>query len=137
MSSPNSTSTLLRRALQGNAVFSTVSGILFIAAAKPVGAFLGPVPPWLMVATGVSLLLFAARLVHNSVRSMVSVTEAKAAVVMDMVWVVGSGLAVVFANGLGLSRPGTWAIVIVADVVLVFAVLQFLGVRRVSRVQAG
>ena len=126
--------TLLRRALQGNAVFSTLSGALFILAARPIGAFLGgSIPAWLLVATGVSLLLFAAGLAHNSRREMVSLTEAKIAVGMDMAWVMASVLAVVFANALGLSRPGTWAVIGVADVVLVFAVLQTLGVRRHRR----
>ncbi len=126
----STSSTLLRRALQGNAAFSAVSGVSFIVAARPLAAFLGSVPPWLMVVTGVSLLFFAAGLVHNSARERVSLMEAKLAVAMDMAWVLGSGLAILFANALGLTRPGTWAIVVVADVVLVFAILQGLGLRR-------
>lgn len=131
------TSTLLRRALQGNAAFSSVCGLLFILAAKPIAAFLGTVPPVLVLITGVSLLGFAAGLARNSLRDRISLTEAKIAVAMDLMWVGGSAVAALFANALGLTRPGTWAVVIVADVVLLFAVLQFLGVRRHRNAEPG
>lgn len=131
----STTTNLLRRALQGNAAFSTVSGLAFIFAAKPLAAFLGPVPPAALVGTGLGLLAFAAGLLRNSLRTDISRVEAWLAVAGDLLWVVGSGTAVMSANVLGLTRGGTWAVVLVADVVLLFAVLQYLGLRKLRRAE--
>ena len=134
--SPATSSTLLRRALQGNDAFSTVSGILFIIAAKPIAAFLGPVQPWMLVGAGVGLLGFAAWVAHNSLRDLLSALETRMIIAGDLMWVAGSLAAVLYANALGLTRGGTWAIILIADVVLLFAVLQFLGLRKLRGVRA-
>ena len=123
-------SNLLRRALQGNAVFSTLSGAAFILGAKPIAAFLGPVPPAALVVVGLGLIGFAIMLTRNSMRDAINHTEAGLAVAGDLLWVLGSGAAVLYANALGLTRGGMWAVILVADVVLLFAILQFLGLRK-------
>ena len=131
---PHTSSTFLRRALQGNAGFSALSALLFILAAKPVGIFLGPVPPWMLVGAGIGLLGYAAWLWHNAGRPEVNRLGAMLAVAGDLLWVGGSAAALLYANVLGLTRGGMWAVAIVAEVVLVFAVLQFLGLRKLRRI---
>jgi hypothetical protein len=123
------TSALLRRALIGNGTFSTISGIGFIAAAKPIASFIAIDAWWMVLATGVSLLGFAVGLFMNALRPDVNLVEARIAIALDFLWVIGSGI--VIALGI-LSSGGNWGMAIVADVVLVFAVLQTVGLRRVN-----
>ncbi|MCG8405459.1 MAG: hypothetical protein MI923_09700 [Phycisphaerales bacterium] len=120
----------LRRSLLSNAVFSTVSGLSFIAAAKPISSLIGLSHPGILIGIGVSLLVFAAGLVANAKRQAINVTEAWLAVVLDVTWVAGS--VVVLLAGV-LSTTGNWAVAIVADVVFLFAILQFVGLRRMRR----
>ncbi|GAB4151839.1 MAG: hypothetical protein Tsb009_27380 [Planctomycetaceae bacterium] len=123
-------SRLLRVSLFSNAVFSSVSGVCFIAASGPLAALIGLEFPMILVAIGVSLVAFAAGLVLNAKRPTVNQREAWIAVVLDLAWVVGS--VVVIFTGV-LSTTGNWAVAIVADVVLVFAILQFRGLRKMQQ----
>jgi len=123
-------SNFLRRALLANGIFSLISGIILIVAAKPLSALLGVAPPLILLATGGCLLVYAAALFRNALREEVCQTEAVLAVVLDVAWVVGSA-AVIF-SGL-LSVVGNWAVAVTADIVLLFAVLQFYGVRKIRQ----
>jgi hypothetical protein len=120
-------SLLLRRALLGNACFSTLSGIAFLVASKPLAEFIGLAQPAVLIPVGLSLLVFAAGLLQNARRDTVNRTEATIAVVLDFAWVVGTGVVVLAGV---LNTAGNWTAAIIADVVLVFAVLQALGLRR-------
>ena len=120
-------SRLLRRSLMGNGIFSVTSGVLFVAAAKPIASLLGIDMPILVVGVGISLIVFAVGLFRNAFRENLSQTEALLAIVLDFSWVIGS--AVLIALGV-LSTSGNWAVAALADVVLVFAVFQTVGLRR-------
>lgn len=119
----------LRRALLGNAVFSSVSGMVFFVGAQPVSDAIGLSRPWVLAVIGLSLLVFAAGLFRNARRVDVNQLEAKTAIGMDIAWVVGTG--VILAAGV-LNSTGNWAAAIVADVVLVFAILQWIGLRKLA-----
>ena len=122
---------MLRLALRGNGVFSILSGISFVALSGPISRAIGLEYPMIMVAIGLGLLIFAGALFFNAARSEISRLEAALAVAGDIAWVLGSG--VIIALGI-LTTTGNWAVAIVADVVLLFAILQFIGLRRLSRV---
>lgn len=123
-----SDSRLLRRALTGNAVFSTLCGVTLLAA----GGLLGPVlavPPLALRIVGLTLLPFAFGLWQNAHRVAVHRGEAWLAVGLDLAWVAGSAL-LVFGDLWPLSYAGIWAVLGVAEVVLVCAALQGLGLVR-------
>ncbi len=128
---PSDRSRFLRRALLSNALFSAISGTCFVIASVPISEWIGLHQPPLVVGVGISLLVFAGLLVATSRRKIVNTTEAWIAVILDLGWVVGSGVVVVAGV---LSTSGNWAIVIVADVVFMFAVLQYLGLRHLRQV---
>lgn len=130
MNATSDNATLLRRALRGNAAFSTASGLAFVAASGPIAATIGLEQPIVLIAIGLGLLVFAAGLIRNAARANVNRIEARLAVAGDLAWVLGSG--VVIALGI-LTRTGNWAAAIVADVVLLFAILQLVGLRRLAR----
>jgi hypothetical protein len=76
------------------------------------------------------LLLFAAGLFRNAARAELNQTEAWIAVALDVAWVIGT-TALIFAGV--FSATGNWVVALVGDVVLLFAVLQFWGLRKLRR----
>ena len=120
---------LLRHALQGNGIFSGVSGLAFILAAKPIAAFLGLDAPLVLAGLGVGLVLYAAGLFREGAREPLNRQFAVVAILLDLAWVVGSAV-LLLTNWLPFTTAGSWAVAIVADVVAVFAILQFIGLRR-------
>lgn len=121
---------MIKNALRSNALFSGICGLVFILAASSLSRVLGTVDPLILRIAGGSLLIFAMGLVINSASNPISRGQAWAAVILDLIWVCGSGVLIALQI---LTTPGNWAVAIVADVVLVFAVLQALGLRKLAR----
>jgi hypothetical protein len=124
-----SKSNLLSRTLQGNSIFSGLSGIVFIVAAGPLAAFLGLDAPLVLMIIGVSLLLYAVGLFQTATRKPISRSLALTAIILDVAWVAGSWL-LLLTGWLPLTTEGKWAVAIVAEIVSVFAILQYIGLRR-------
>jgi len=120
---------LLRKALQGNALFSTISGALILAINRTLVQFLGLPSSASLTPLGIGLLGYAGWLWWNARREKIRTVDAWMAVTLDMVWVVGS-YALLFA--VRFSSSGRWVVALVAEVVLLFAVMQWLGLRRVG-----
>src|SRR6266849_3995003 len=102
---------LLRMALMGNALFSTISGLILILAGQWVVRLLGLPESVNLITMGISLLVFAVTLVVFARRKPIKVSDAWIAVVLDLAWIVG----------------------IVAEVVMLFALAQWLGIRRIRK----
>ena len=122
---------LLRSALRGNGVFSTISGAAFILASAQIAAFLGVAPDAavLIALVGVGLLGWGGLLFWATSRPAIDLTIAIAAIAGDVLWVLGS-LYVLLADPFGFTTAGRWATLIIADAVVIFAILQFVGLRR-------
>lgn len=119
----------LRRSLWANAAFSTVSGVGFLLASDWIGAFLDHVPgPW-VAAVGAQLLIFAGGLAWLASRPSIPRAWARAVVTADLLWVVGTVL-LVYADA--FSRSGAACAVLLADAVLVLAILQTIGIERMG-----
>jgi len=125
----NQRSNLLRLSLRGNAVFSSLSGLSFMLGSERVAAILGDVPPALVCGVGFQLMVFAAALVWLASRSEISVPLAIGVIAADLMWVVGTAV-VVYADV--FVRSGEILALILADVVLILAILQSIGVRRMT-----
>jgi hypothetical protein len=120
---------LLRRTLQANGFFSGLSGILLIADAGPLASFLGLASALPLVVIGAVLLLHAAILLVKANREPVDPRLAWYAIIGDVAWVIGS-VEILVTGWLPLTPAGWWAVAIVADIVAVFAILQFYELRR-------
>lgn len=126
-------STLLRRALVANALFSGASGVLLALGARTIGSFLGLDNVLVLTITGVVLIIYAADLFYVATRPTVNRAAARLAIALDLLWVVGS--AVILLSGwLPLTTAGRWAVGIVAEMVFLFALFQYLGIRRLGDV---
>ena len=121
---------LLRGALQGNALFSVVSGALILAMNRTLVEFLGLPSSTSLTPLGIGLLAYGGWLLWNARREKIKIVDAWIAVILDIVWVVGS-YALLFA--VRFSIGGKWAVAMVAELVFLFAVMQWLGLRRVGR----
>ena len=119
----------LRRALLADGVVSGLSGVMLVALSGPIAALLGVRSPGTVAVVGVALLVYAVALLCNARREMPQRGEAAIAVALNIAWVVAS-LAVIAAGW--LSAAGNWAVGLVADVVLIFAILQAVGLRRMG-----
>ena len=122
---------MLRKALMGNALFSTVSGLIILFAQRWVLGILGLSNTNLYILGG-ALIVFAATLVINARKQKLKISDAWTAVLMDLAWVVGSGV-VIFT--IPFSTEGKWVVGGVAELVLLFAALQFIGLRRIQKAQ--
>ena len=123
-------SRLLRAALLANAAFSTLSGLIILFAPAWVARVLGLSGDVNLMILGIGLIAFAAILVTNARRQQVKRSEAWIAVSLDLAWVLGS-YTIIFL--VPFSPAGTWIVALVAELVLLFAVLQFMGIRRLQR----
>jgi hypothetical protein len=121
---------LLKKALMGNGVFSIVSGIAILLANRWLVHFMGLPENVNLGILGISLIVYSVLLWLNARRPKVKITDAWIAVFMDTVWVVGS-YVLLFA--VPFSVGGKWLVALVAEMVLVFAIWQWLGIRRVKQ----
>ena len=119
----------LRRSLQLDGVASGLCGVLLLAGAGPVSALIGLAEPGLARVVGALLVVYAAALLYNGARATISRAEAVAAVVLNAGWVGGSA-AVILAGP--LTTIGNLAVAAVAAAVLLFAVLEVVGLARVG-----
>ena len=126
----NDRTRFLRQSLRANAIFSTLSGLLFLFASGSIAAFLGEHSPVLVASVGGQLLFFAAALTWLASRSNIPTYLVLGVITADLLWVVGT-IVVVYAEL--FSRGGAIAAIVVADIVLLLAVLQSIGVYRSGR----
>lgn len=121
---------LLKGALWANASFSTISGLALVFAEREIVRLLGLPDTVSLVPLGISLLVFAAVLVLFARKKSIKLLDAWIAVAMDAAWVIGSYPLLFVAP---FSTGGKWIVGIVAEVVMVFALLQWLGIRRIRK----
>jgi hypothetical protein len=121
---------LLKKALAGNALFSVVSGVAILFANRWLVKFLGLPAKASLAIVGVSLIVYAVILWFNARRRKIRITDAWIAVVMDAVWVLGSSVLIFVVP---FSSGGKWVVALVAELVLAFAIVQWLGIRRIRK----
>lgn len=124
---------LLRRVLTVNALSSAAVAAAFVAAGPPLGRLFGLAPAVLWVIAAV-LLVFALHLRHVARKPVISRHEALYFAVCDAAWVVGSAVVLLGWPHL-LSGPGRLFFALIADVVAVFCVLEFVAWRRLGALE--
>ncbi|MCB0034684.1 MAG: hypothetical protein KDE51_11715 [Anaerolineales bacterium] len=124
--SQQSISTTLARALQGNGIFSAVSGLISLAAARPLAEVMGIPSSMALAVLGILLLGYAASLLTAVRKPAHALKIGPAAVGMDLLWVIGS-IILLLSGWLPLTTAGTWIILIIGDIVLGFAGWQAYG----------
>ncbi|MFQ5859303.1 MAG: hypothetical protein ACE5LU_27195 [Anaerolineae bacterium] len=108
-------------------IFSGISGAILIVAAKPLASLIGVDAPAILTLIGVGLLFYAALLFWIAAREPINRRLVLIAAILDTAWVIDSAILLV-AGWFSLTTAGKWAIALVAEVVAIFAALQFYSV---------
>jgi hypothetical protein len=120
---------LLRRGLIGNAIFSAITGTLMIAGTGAISEFMGLTPAWVPAAIGAGVLLWAIDVGWLARKDNISASKAWMVIAGDLLWVVAS-YGIIVSGVPELTTGGKWTLAIVAEIVGLFAVAQYLGLRR-------
>lgn len=125
-------SPLLRNALRLDSAFSFISGLAFLLFSKAIAGFLGVSASWVILAIGAGVIVYAVELYLAARAEPVHLGIARFAAYGNLVWVLASAV-LIFANIVPFTTAGKWAIAIVADIVLVLGIFQYLGLRRLAK----
>ena len=125
-------SSFLRRVFKVDGTFSAISGVLFVVGAGPLAAFLGLNATWPLLVIGISLLLYGADLWYFATREQLNPAWVKVSIALDVAWIVASWL-ILLAGVPELTTAGKWAVAIVADAVMVVAILKYVGLRKMQK----
>jgi hypothetical protein len=119
---------LLRRALQADAIVVGAAGVLLALAAGPLGDLLD-LPASLLRITGFALFPWAAFIAFIATRATIPGWGARTVVTGNLAWVVAS-LLMLASDWVDPSALGVVFVVVQAAIVSVFAGLQFASLRR-------
>ncbi len=119
----------IRHVLYANAVLSAACGALFVAAARPVAAFLGLDAWGVILDLGLVMIAYAALLYFNIKRAAISRNFVLFTVIADSLWVAGS-ILLLLAGWVPFTVDGRWAVGLIALGTDIFATLQFLAWRK-------
>ena len=122
----------LRRVLLADAAVSVAAGALMAAAAAPLAGLLG-LPASLLATAGLALFPYAGYLLWIATRRSVPSAALWAPIVLNVVWALDCALV---AYAAGPSALGQGFLALQALTVLVFAELEFIGLRRARAVFA-
>ena len=123
---------LLRNTLRGNALFSILSAVVAIAGATSLADFLGLKQPVALAIVGAVLVGHAAILWWGSAQATISRWLAWYAIEGDVGWIIAT-IIILIVDPWSFSTGGKWLLAGIADVVSVFAILQYIGLRRRNR----
>ena len=123
------TTRFVSRVLFSNAAFGVVCGLICLLWARPLAAAFSGAPPMILTVLGVGLLVFAAELAWIARRMPENRRVLTIIFVLDVAWVIASAL-LLLAGWIPFTPAGTWTVIFVADMVAIFAVLEFIGLRR-------
>jgi hypothetical protein len=121
--------TFLRRVLYADHTVSGLAGLAMLIAPGPIARFLGWSQPLVVAEIGVALVLYSALLFFTARQAVPDRRLVWAAIGLNGAWVLASVVLVV-TPWVPLTSAGQWAVLIVADGVAVFAVLEFWGLQR-------
>jgi hypothetical protein len=125
---------LLRTTFAVNAISSGLTGVLLLLGAVPLAPLLGLPGPLPVALFGASLFAFAAY-VWRARREPLDLGQATAIFVLDVAYVGASVVVLLVWPGV-LSSLGRVFVALMADVVAVFAILEYVGLRRARRSDA-
>ena len=122
---------LLRNTLRGNSIFSAVSGVLALIDARLLANFMGIETTIPFVVLGVGLLLYAVYLFISTRTRPMNKFFGWFAIIADAVWVIAT-VVILLTDAFALTNGGKWLLLIIGDMVLVFAIVQYIGLRRIK-----
>jgi hypothetical protein len=119
----------LTRILQADGIFCSATGAACLLGAHPLAALFGLQLPAVFTAVGGVVLVYGLALFMLANRTNHTRFLVQVALVFNIIWVMASFVGLL--TGLfPVSTAGKWIIAILADLVLIIAVVQMYGLRR-------
>jgi hypothetical protein len=125
-------SSLLKNALLIDSVVSFISGVAFLLFSRAIASFLGLSASWIILVVGVVAIVYSIEVYLAARAEPVHLGIARFAAYGNLVGALGIAI-LIFANLVPLTTAGKWTVAIVADAVLVLAIFQQVGLRRLAR----
>jgi hypothetical protein len=125
---------LLRRAMRANAGFSGISGLVSLLGATVLATFTGIPLVTVFRVLGVVLILYALDLFWITSREKINVGFGITAVILDIAWVIASAI-LLLGDFIPLTIAGKWVILLLAEVVSIFAFVQGYAVWKIRQNQ--
>lgn len=122
-------SNFLTRLLQADGLFCATTGVITAFAAGTWATLFGLEQPFIFTAIGGVVLLYGLALLLAAGRTNQTRLLTQIALGLNIVWVVAS-FGGLLAGWWPVSTAGKWAIAVLADLVLVIALVQAYGLRR-------
>lgn len=125
-------SSLLKRALLVDSALSFLGGGAFLLFSKAIASSFGLSGSWIILLVGVIAIVYGIEVYLAARAEPVKTGVAKFAAYGNLAWVLGSAI-LIFANLAPFTAAGKWTLALIADAVLVLAIFQLLGLRRLTK----
>jgi hypothetical protein len=119
---------LLRRELQTDGILSALAGAVLAVASNSVSDFLGLNAPAFILGLGIVLFVYGLAVFAAATRFVSLLNLTRTVILLNVIWVIASVVLLV-GGWLPLTMSGQWAIGIVAAVVAVLGIIEFIGMR--------
>ena len=124
-------SSLLRYTLLADSIFTFLGGLLLTIDAEPIAALIGLPESSILVVIGLFCMGYSALLFLASRRSPIDRGQVLGFLLADVAWIIASA-AILLGGWAPLNTAGIWFVLILADIVAVFAALTYIGWRRLA-----
>ena len=128
----NPRSTFLTKVLRIDGVFALLSGFILVIGGQAIADLFELDSSLFMVVDGIVFMAYGIMLLYFAGRDSDSRAIGKVAIVLNMLFVVGI-YAGLLLNLFPINTAGKWAFALVAEVVLIFAILEYVGLRRLNK----
>lgn len=123
---------MLAKVLRADAIVILSSSIILLLGSRPVASLIGLGNPNALLILGFILLTYGITLLAFAGRDPWNRRIAWLAIILNGLWVLGSYLGLLL-GWFPVNTAGRWAIALVAEVVALFAILEFIALRRANR----
>ncbi|HUS94155.1 MAG TPA: hypothetical protein VMZ24_03150 [Patescibacteria group bacterium] len=126
---------LLTKALRADGAFALFSGLILLLGANPLADLFELFQATALILLGVVLLSYAAMLFFFAGRNLEQ-AGARLAIILNLTWVIVS-YAGLLSGWFPVNSAGKWAIALVAEAVMIFAIVEFIALRRATKEVVG
>ncbi len=119
-------------AVEADGAFCVLAGLVFLLGANGVSQFMGAQSSAVIGIIGLGTLLYGIGLLYDVFKGKVNTRLLQVAIRLDVVWIVASVVLLVAAPA-ALNTEGRWTVLILADVVAMFGIWKYTGLRRLNR----
>jgi hypothetical protein len=125
-------SSLLKNALLIDSVVSFISGMAFLLFSRAIAGFLGLSASWIILVVGIIAIVYSIEVYLAARAEPVHMGIARFAAYGNLAGALGIAV-LIFANLVPFTTAGKWTVALIADAVLVLAIFQHVGLRRVAK----